>query len=96
MANLLNGYIKHRLGEALKPLPIIFMKGDRMPISYQKLFILMKTLGLKKVDLRRNGFSPTVINRLVKNEDVNTKTIIKLCELLKCQPGDIMEYIEAK
>ena len=56
----------------------------------------MKTLGLKKVDLRRNGFSPTVVDRLVKNEDVNTKTIIKLCELLKCQPGDIMEYIEAK
>lgn len=65
-----------------------------MIISYRKLFILMDEKGIKKFDLRKNGISPTIVNRLVKNDNVNTSTIIKLCELLDCQPGDIMECID--
>lgn len=64
-----------------------------MGISYEKLFTLMKTKGLKKVDLRKSGLSPTIVDRLVKNNNVNTSTIIELCKILDCQPGDIMEYI---
>lgn len=67
-----------------------------MPVSYKKLFALMEEKGIKKFDLRKNGFSPTIVNRLVKNGDVNTSTIIKLCELLNCQPGDIMEYVDSE
>lgn len=65
-----------------------------MTVSYKKLFELMEIKGIKKYDLRKNGFSPTVVDRLVKNCDVNTSTIIKLCELLNCQPGDIMESVD--
>lgn len=65
-----------------------------MTISYKKLFELMEEKGIKKYDLRKNGISPTVVNRLVKNGDVNTSTIIKLCEILGCQPGDIMECVD--
>ena len=54
-----------------------------MPISYNKLFRLME----------QQGVSPTIVDRLVKNSDVNTSTIIRLCEILHCQPGDIMEYV---
>ena len=54
----------------------------------------MDERGIKKFDLRKNGISPTIVNRLVKNDNVNTSTIIKLCELLDCQPGDIMECID--
>ena len=63
-----------------------------MPISYKKLFDLMEQRGVKKNDLRKEGISPTIVARLVKNRDVNTSTIIRLCEILHCQPGDIMEY----
>lgn len=55
----------------------------------------MEEKGIKKFDLRKNGFSPTIVNRLVKDGDVNMSTIIKLCELLDCQPGDIVEYVDA-
>lgn len=65
-----------------------------MTISYKKLFELMEARGVKKYDLRKNGISPTIVNRLVKNGDVNTSTIAKLCELLGCQPGDIMECVD--
>lgn len=65
-----------------------------MTVSYKKLFQLMEEKGIKKYDLRKSGISPTVVNRLVKNGDVNTSTIIRLCELLRCQPGDIMECVD--
>ena len=64
-----------------------------MGVSYEKLFKLMKIKGIKKVDLRKIGLSPTVVDRLVKNNNVNTSTIITLCKILDCQPGDIMDYI---
>ncbi|MBQ3161836.1 MAG: helix-turn-helix transcriptional regulator [Oscillospiraceae bacterium] len=64
-----------------------------MGISYRKLFELMEIKEIKKFDLRKNGFSPTIVDRLVKNNNVNTSTIIELCKLLDCQPADIMEYV---
>lgn len=65
-----------------------------MPVSYRKLFDLMEQRGIKKIDLRKMGISPTIVDRLVKNSDVNTSTIMRLCEILNCQPGNIMEYTE--
>ena len=67
-----------------------------MRISYQRLFNLMALKGVKTSDLRKNGFSPTVVNRLVKDGFVNTLTILKLYEYLNCQPGDIMECIDTE
>jgi DNA-binding Xre family transcriptional regulator len=67
-----------------------------MPVSYKRLFELMQNKGVKKYDLRKQGISPTIVDRLVKNSDVNTSTIIRLCEILDCQPGDIMEYVPAQ
>ena len=67
-----------------------------MGVSYEKLFKLMETKEIKKVDLRKSGLSPTIVDRLVKNNNVNTSTIIELCKFLNCQPGDIMEYVPDK
>ena len=64
-----------------------------MGISYKKLFALMEAKGIKKYDLRKKGFSPTIVDRLVKDNNVNTSTIVELCKLLDCQPGDILEYV---
>lgn len=64
-----------------------------MPISYKKLFELMEKKGIKKINLRQAGIHPTTVNKLVKDKDVSTSTITKICKLLTCQPADIMEYI---
>ena len=72
----------------------IGQEGSKMPINYDKLFALMEKKGIKKYDLRKMGVSPTIVDRLVKNTDVNTSTIARLCSILDCQPGDIMEYAE--
>mgnify|MGYP003319924995 FL=1 len=64
-----------------------------MPVSYAKLFDLMNQKGLKKVDLRKvYKINPKTVDSLVNNRSVTVDTIIQLCEILDCQPGDLMEY----
>ena len=48
---------------------------------------------LKKFDLRKAGINPKVVDALSKNNNVNVSTIMQLCKLLDCQPGDLMEYV---
>lgn len=63
-------------------------------ISYRKLFEMMEQRGIKKRDLREKyKISPTIISRLNNNSNVAVDTIMYLCEILKCQPSDILEYI---
>ena len=64
-----------------------------MSLSYKKLFSLMAQKDINKHFLRLNGFNSKVVDRLVKESHVNTSTIERLCALLECQPGDIMEYV---
>lgn len=64
-----------------------------MTIKYGKLFNLLESRGHSATYwLRQNGVHPATVNKLRKNERVNTDTIGLLCRLLDCQPGDIMEY----
>ncbi len=69
-----------------------------MPITFEKLLLLLKNNGYNKTYLRENGVHPAIISKLskgnfTKENRVDTVTIEKLCEILDCQPGDIMEYI---
>ena len=64
-------------------------------IKYDKLFALLEERGLSSTNyLRQEGMHPSVVNKLRKNERVNTDTIDNLCRILQCQPGDILEYVE--
>lgn len=62
-------------------------------LNYEKLLNLLAEKGIKKSALRDMGFSPNLINKLERGEHINTINIEKLCKLLDCQPGDIMEYV---
>lgn len=64
-------------------------------IRYNKLFALLAMRGMMKKDLLTIVSSP-VVAKLGKNEGVSIDTIDKICELLDCQPGDIMEYVPEK
>lgn len=66
-------------------------------ISYEKLWNLMQERNIKKRDLRETyKISPTIVSRLSNNANVAVDTVMYLCEILKCQPGDILEYIPPK
>ncbi len=66
-----------------------------MPVSYEKLFTLMNERGVKKVDLRNKyKINPKTVDSLVNNRSVTVDTIMTLCEIFDCQPGDLMEYVK--
>lgn len=62
-------------------------------IKYDRLFTMLEDQGKSATNwLRSQGMHPSVVNKLRKNERVNTDTIDRLCQLLQCQPGDFLEY----
>ena len=62
-------------------------------LSFDKLENILNEKGLNKFYLRNNGINPTQLNKMIKTGDCGGKTIDKLCTLLNCQPGDMMEHI---
>ena len=67
-----------------------------MPIKYDKLFALLKEKGINTTKIRRENIIGQGTLTAIKNGTggLDAKTISKLCKLLACQPGDIMEYVE--
>lgn len=64
-------------------------------IVYTKLWQTMKEKGVTQYALIHTyHVSAGQISRIRKNANINTHTINMLCEILDCQPGDIMEYIK--
>lgn len=64
-----------------------------MAIIYDKLFETLAASGHNRHWLRLNGISPSVIGKLDKGGGLNARSIDRLCALLDCQPGDLMEYV---
>lgn len=66
-----------------------------MAIKYDKLFVLMKQRNLTSYRIRKDGIiGQATLQNMKNNEPVNTETINAFCKALKCQPGDIMEYVD--
>lgn len=65
-----------------------------MAINYENLFLLIKERGKSEYYLRKNGISSSILDKLKRGTGgLDARTIDKLCNLLDCQPGDIMEYV---
>ena len=64
-----------------------------MSIRFDKMNAIMQERGVKKFHLRKEGVNASILDKALSGGNVDTKTISKLCALLNCQPGDIMEYV---
>ena len=63
-------------------------------LNYTKLWLLLEKRQMKRTDLTKDKvISSAPLAKLGKNEPVSSTVIEKLCDYLKCQPGDIMENI---
>ena len=63
-------------------------------ISFDKLWVTMKEKGFSTYKLREEcGIDSKTIRRLRANDNMETKTLNKLCAVLGCKIEDIMEYI---
>ena len=73
---------------------IIITGGDIMPIKYKiDVLAALKAAGYSTYRLRKEKIlAESTLQQFRKGEIVSTENLAKLCELLKCQPGDILEY----
>ncbi len=67
-----------------------------MPIKYDKLLKLLKDRGYTTYRIRKeNIMSQSAFQKIrTGTGDIDTRTISKLCKILDCQPGDIMEFVK--
>ena len=68
------------------------MRGATLSISYNKLFKILIDRNIKKGDLCEIAkISPSSLAKFRNGANVNTDIIVKICNALNCEPGDIME-----
>lgn len=66
-----------------------------MGVSYKKLFKILIDRNMKKKDLQKLAeLSPSTMAKLSKDEYVRMEVIVKICDKLKVDVGDIMEIVE--
>lgn len=67
-----------------------------MKISYKKLWLLLIEREISKVELRRNlNIASGTMTKLNKNEEVSLSVLLRICEYLNCDIGDICEAVAA-
>ncbi len=63
-------------------------------IVFNKLWLVMEKKNISTYQLReRCGIDSKTIRRLRTNDNIETKTLNKLCYALSCRLEDIAEYI---
>ena len=62
-------------------------------ITFDKLFETMQKKGVSTYWLREKcGIDSKTVRRLKANDNIETKTLDKLCAALSCKIEDVMEY----
>lgn len=65
-----------------------------MAIRFDKTIALMQSKGITTYRIRQDKImGQALYQKLRTGGDIDTRTINKLCALLDCQPGDLMEYV---
>ena len=64
-------------------------------IKFDRLWITMNEKGVSTYTLREKcGIDSKTVRRLKANENIETKTLDKLCAALDCKIEDIVEFIK--
>lgn len=64
-------------------------------IKFDRLWETMKKKNITTYYLReKSGIDSKTVRRLKSNDNIETKTLDKLCRVLDCRLEDIAEYIE--
>ena len=65
-----------------------------MRISYKKLWVLLIQKDISKATLRKDvGLSTGTMSKLNKGEEVALTVLMRLCDYLDCDIGDICEAV---
>ena len=68
-----------------------------MKISYKKLWVLLIERDISKVELRNaTGISAGTMSKMNKGEEVALSVLLRICEYLDCDIGDICEAVQTE
>lgn len=63
-----------------------------MPVDYKKLWILLIEKNISEPQLRKAAnISPSTFTKLNKNEFVAMDVLVRICMVLDCDIGDVVE-----
>jgi DNA-binding Xre family transcriptional regulator len=63
-----------------------------MSVSYKKVWKLIIDMDISKAQLRKeSGVAASTFSKMNKNEYVSLKVIERICNVLKCDIGDVVE-----
>ena len=63
-------------------------------IRYNKLWKILVDKKMSKGELRKEiGFAPNTLTKLRRDEEVSLSVLVRICEHLNCDIGDIMELV---
>ena len=66
-----------------------------MSISYNRLWKLLIDSHMKKKDLKEKAaLSTATLAKLGKNESVSLDVLVRICKVLNCEIGDVVEIVE--
>ena len=65
-----------------------------MKISYKKLWVMLRERDIAKSTLREaTQLSPGTMSKLNKGEEVALSVLLRICDFLNCDIGDICEAV---
>lgn len=68
-----------------------------MKISYKKLWIELIKREISKAMLKKElGLAAGTMSKLSKNEEVSMSVLLRICDYLNCDIGDICECIKVQ
>ncbi|RHP35482.1 helix-turn-helix domain-containing protein [Lachnotalea sp. AF33-28] len=66
-----------------------------MAVSYNRLWKLLIDKKMSQADMRKAAeIAPNTLTRMRKDEEVTLAVLSRICKSLKCDFGDIVEYID--
>ncbi len=72
-------------------------RGITMGMSYRKLWVMLAEKEISKQRFREElGIAPGTITKLNKGQEVALSVLIRICEYLQCDIGDICEVVSKK
>ena len=63
-------------------------------IDYSPLWKTMKEKEISQYYLIQNGIASKTIYNIKRNCHISTTTLEKLCDLLDCEPNDIIRFVK--
>ena len=86
LANLVYNILRH-----------IIDRSARMEISYKKLWILLIEKNISPATLRKDlNIATGTMTKMRRNEDVALSVLLRICEYLDCNIGDICDAVKAE